>query len=291
MSSRSPQQGFAIALLLWMIAGMSLMVAAVIHFARADIAMAELRLDEARAQALGRGAALLAVRDKAMASQQATLDPAVGERSQAPGEGNERFKKTYDFGGDWRTRVHLGPAAGLVSLNNASDIELSLLFKHVGKASETDAADLAAAVLTYREAFPGFRYPEELLAIEGASRDVYDRVRGVIHPYRTGALSLADLPPEIRESLGDLLEEEIASSEGAGVPGRAAEGRLTFDLIAERKRNPGGTADRRIQVAEVSTVSASGHTLKQKIWLSSDNAGAIMRADAPGRVSSDRVQR
>ena len=91
MSSRSPQQGFAIALLLWMIAGMST-VAAVIHFARADIAMAELRLDEARAQALGRGAALLAVRDKAMASQQATLDPAVGERSQAQGEGNEQFK-------------------------------------------------------------------------------------------------------------------------------------------------------------------------------------------------------
>lgn len=291
MISRSPQQGFAIALLLWMIAGMSLMVAAVIHFARADIAMAELRLDEARVQALGRGAALLAVRDKAMASQEATLDPAVGERSQAQGEGNERFTKTYDFGEGWRTRVHLGPAAGLLSLNNASDIELSLLFKHVGKASETDAADLAAAVLTYREAFPGFRYPEELLAIEGASRDVYDRVRGVIHPYRTGALSLADLPPEIRETLGDLLEEEIASSESAGVPGRAAEGQLTFDLIAERKRNPGGTADRRIQVAEVSTVSASGQTLKQKIWLSPDNSGAIMRADAPGRDTSDRVQR
>ena len=291
MSSRSQQQGFAIALLLWMIAGMSLMVAAVIHFARADIAMAELRLDEARVQALGRGAALLAVRDKAMASQQATLDPAVGERSQAQGEGNERFTKTYDFGEGWRTRVHLGPAAGLLSLNNASDIELSLLFTHVGKASETDAADLAAAVLTYREAFPGFRYPEELLAIEGASRDVYDRVRGVIHPYRTGALSLADLPPEIRETLGDLLEEEIASSESSGVPGRAAEGQLTFDLIAERKRNPGGTADRRIQVAEVSTVSASGQTLKQKIWLSPDNAGAIMRADAPGRDTSDRVQR
>ena len=174
MSSRSPQQGFAIALLLWMIAGMSLMVAAVIHFARADIAMAELRLDEARAQALGevphcwRSATRRWRRNRQRWIQLSERGRRLRVR------GMNRFKKTYDF---MRlcARVHLGPAAGLVSLNNASDIELSLLFKHVGKASETDAEDLAAAVLTYREAFPGFRYPEELLAIEGASRDVYDR--------------------------------------------------------------------------------------------------------------------
>ena len=290
MSSSPQQQGFAIALLLWMIAGMSLMVAAVIHFAHADVAMAELRLDEARAQALGRGAALLAVRDKTMVSQKATLEPAGGEGSRAQGEGNHRFTKTYEFGGEWRTRVQLRPAAGFVSLNNASDVELSLLFKHVGKATETVATDLAAAVVRYRENFPGFRYPEELLAIDGASRDVYDRVRNMIHPYRTGALSLADLPEEIRETFGDVFEEEIASGEASGAGGRVAEGRLTFEVIAERKRNPGGTSDRRIQVAEVSTASASGGTVKQKIWLSSKAPGVIMRADAPRRYSSDRVE-
>ena len=53
MSNASQQGGFAIALLLWMIAGMSLMVAAVIHFAHQDTGMAELRVREARAQALG----------------------------------------------------------------------------------------------------------------------------------------------------------------------------------------------------------------------------------------------
>ena len=290
MTNRSQQQGFAIALLLWMIAGMSLMVAAVIHFARADIAMAELRLDEARAQALGRGAALLAVRDKTMASQQAMLKPSGGERSQRQDEANERFTKMYDFGGEWRTRVRLVPAAGLVSLNNASDVELSLLFTHVGKATETNAADLAAAVVSYREDFPGFRYPEELLAVEGASRDVYDRVRDMIHPYRTGAISLVDLPEEIREIFGDVLKEEAASREASGAGGRVAEGQLTFDLIAERKRNPGGSSDRRIQVAEVFTASASGDTLKQKIWLSPEASSAIMRADAVRRHSSDRVE-
>ena len=66
MSSRSQQQGFAIALLLWMIAGMSLMVAAVIHFARADVGMAELRHSEAKVVAAARGVAMLSIREAKM---------------------------------------------------------------------------------------------------------------------------------------------------------------------------------------------------------------------------------
>ena len=61
MIPREANQGFALALLLWMIAGMSLTVAAVIHFARTDTGLAELRLTEAKARALGEGVALLAL--------------------------------------------------------------------------------------------------------------------------------------------------------------------------------------------------------------------------------------
>ena len=46
---RQPAQGYAIALLMWMIAGMALLVMAVIHFARDDIGSAEQRLSEAKA--------------------------------------------------------------------------------------------------------------------------------------------------------------------------------------------------------------------------------------------------
>ena len=53
MNRATHQSGFAIALLLWMIAGMSLTVAAVIHFARFDTSMAELRLREAKARESG----------------------------------------------------------------------------------------------------------------------------------------------------------------------------------------------------------------------------------------------
>ena len=65
MNNASQQSGFAIALLLWMIAGMSLTVAAVIHFAYEDTGMAELRVREAKVQALGRGVAYLLLRDSA----------------------------------------------------------------------------------------------------------------------------------------------------------------------------------------------------------------------------------
>ena len=48
MSNASQQSGFAIALLLWMIAGMSLMVAAVCPLCREDTGMAELRVGRPR---------------------------------------------------------------------------------------------------------------------------------------------------------------------------------------------------------------------------------------------------
>ena len=85
MSNASQQSGFAIALLLWMIAGMSLMVAAVIHFAHEDTGMAELRVREAKAQALGRGVAYLLLRDALAAHEAAyqgtspALQPKQGE--------------------------------------------------------------------------------------------------------------------------------------------------------------------------------------------------------------------
>ena len=61
MTGRQPAQGYAIALLMWMIAGMALLVMAVIHFARDDIGSAEQRLSEAKSNALARGVALLAL--------------------------------------------------------------------------------------------------------------------------------------------------------------------------------------------------------------------------------------
>jgi DNA uptake protein ComE-like DNA-binding protein len=279
MSSGSQQQGFAIALLLWMIAGMSLMVAAVIHFARADIAMAELRLDEVRAQALGRGAALLALRDVTAEAHMASVKSAESTEADETGGADGVFTRTYRFGESQTASVVLRPAASFVSINNAREEELSLLFMHVGGATQESASQLVSGVMAYREDYPGFRYVEEMLTVNGVARDVYDRVKRFIHPYRTGALALSSLPSDLRESLGGLFEEygQSASRESAP-PMRSVEGLVTFESIAERQRNPQGEADRRIQVADVTVARVDVVRVINRVWLSSELNDSILRS-------------
>ena len=72
MNSQSSQNGFALALVLWSIAGMALLVTAVIHFSRDDLDLVELRLLEAKSNALVRGVALLIMRDSQMSGEEHT---------------------------------------------------------------------------------------------------------------------------------------------------------------------------------------------------------------------------
>ena len=137
MNSASRQDGFAIALLLWMIAGMSLTVAAVIHFAQEDTGMAELRVREAKARALGRGVAYLPLRDSALATYGAAsggADPASqSERGEPDSDKQTLFTKQYRFGRDWTVTGTLRPSSGFVSLNNADRNELMMLFTGLGR--------------------------------------------------------------------------------------------------------------------------------------------------------------
>ena len=272
MNHASHQSGFAIALLLWMIAGMSLTVAAVIHFAHEDTGMAELRVREAKAQALGRGVAYLLLRDSALAAYGAAsegADPALQtEQGEPESEKQTLFTKQYQFGDDWSVTGTLRPSSGFVSLNNADRDELMMLFTGLGKVSDTNAMAMADGVLEYRNDFPGFRYPEELLAVAGSSRVVYDNVKPYVHAYRTGSLSAGSAPSQ----LADLAREEGFASSGSG--GRPSqnngsrrgriEGRITFESIAEAMRNPDGSADRTISAAEIETTFARGRVSSRR---------------------------
>ena len=296
MTSAPQQSGFAIALLLWMIAGMSLTVAAVIHFAHEDIGMAELRLREAKAHALGRGVAYLLLRDSALAAYRAAsegADPALQtEQGETESEKQTLFTKQYQFGDDWSVTGTLRPSSGFVSLNNADRDELMMLFIGLGRVSDTTAMAMADGVLEYRTDFPGFRYPEELLAVAGSSRVVYDNVKPYLHAYRTGSLSAGSAPSQ----LADLAREEgFASSGSGGRPpqnngsGRGRiEGRITFDSIAEAMRNPGGSADRTISAAEIETTFARGARLEQTVWVSGAGAGEVLRS---GPITAKKTHR
>ena len=291
MRVESTQRGFAIALLLWMIAGMSLMVAAVIHFAQADVGMAELRLREAKAQALGRGVARLLLRDSAMATY--TRRALNGESgAQQEGEesqlvGQQLFSKQYQFGDDWVVSGVLRPSSGFVSLNNADQNELMMLFTGLGKVDERAAAAMVQGVLEYRSNFPGFRYPEELLAVADSSRVIYDKVKAYVHTYRTGSMVVSNASPQLAD-LARSVEgggADAASVQGTRAPNVAGdagrgriEGRITFESIAEAIRNPNGANDLAIHAAEMEMSFPGDAKLKQTVWVSDAGTQGVLRS-------------
>ena len=293
MNNAPQQSGFAIALLLWMIAGMSLTVAAVIHFAHEDIGMAELRVREAKAQALGRGVARLLLRDSALATYRAAsegTDPALQpEQGEPESDKQTLFTKQYQFSDDWIVTGTLRPSSGFVSLNNADRDELMMLFTGLGKVSESDAMAMIEGVLEYRTDFPGFRYPEELLAVASSSRVVYDNVKPYVHGYRTGSLSAVSAPSQLanlaRDEAGIAPADDPAAANALGPPtspsasGRGRiEGRITFESIAESMRNPGGVADLAISAAELQISLSGGERLEQTVWVSGNGAGEVLRS-------------
>ena len=292
---RGPQahRGFALALLLWMIAGMSLMVMTVIHAAHSDIAMAELYVGEARARAASRGAALLAVRDKSLLGREASRE------SEETGDeaSQRRYVRHYRFWDDLEVTATVLPSNAFTSLNDASHEELMKVMMGMGGLSQTAARGAATAVVEYRDTssqesmergyFDGFRAREELLAVRGLSRDVYDRVKDFVHPYRGGALDPSLAP----DSLAPLYSEEsIAAPISAGFAGGSSAngadtqtaGLVTFDAIWESKRRASlglGAGDSAVPV-QIKVVMPSGSVLSQRVWLS--GAGdSVLRAEAP----------
>lgn len=287
MTAPGAERGFAIALLLWMIAGMSLTVAAVIHFASADIGMAELRLTEAKARAIGRGAALLALRD---ISAQAYLpedsnSPAKDSAIEYLGEKSEKRTIRYEFFNEWKVSVTMHPSNGYISLNDVGQENLQMLLVELGGLDASDAAVMAQGVVDYRHDFPGFRYTEELLAVEGVSRLAYDSVKEFVHPFRSGQTNAASAPAALKamltqgqESQGDQVSAEAAKPAAIG-------GRLTFESIAAEIEQRSGVSDTTIVVMELRHEFAAEQALRQQIWVSPERQKQILRVGAVGSVS------
>lgn len=290
MNDAQSQRGFAIALLLWMIAGMSLTVAAVIHFARLDTSQAELRIDEAKVRAISSGVTWLVLRDDAMGrfgAAQAVIDDAVegegdGDEDGRPNSSSKRYR--FDNGIDATAVVH--PSNGFVSLNNADQAELQMLFVDMAKLNESMAQEIIDGVLKYRTDFPGFRFVEELLAVGGSTRVVYDRVKDYVHPYRTGALSFANAVGDLRALSDSETGNASTNANEGGQPGRpVVQGLLTFDLIAERARNPVGVAET-VRALDITISLADGAKVyRQRIWVNESGHGDILRKGFVKRVS------
>ena len=165
------QQGVALAIVLWFIAGMSLLVAGIVSQARVDTHMAQLHVARAKAVAAGDGAIRLLLADTliAMGKRQEISGPPAG---------------IYQLG-EVEVIVRLLPAAGLVDINSASPEILAALFAMVGMGEE-EARLLAENVLKSRAVArgpgraAGLDAMEDLLRVPGMSRTLLDALRDFI---------------------------------------------------------------------------------------------------------------
>lgn len=290
------QRGMAIALLLWMLAAMALTVSVVVHFSQGDVSMAQLRLHESRAWWSGRGLALLAAQEYLATNTTSAADTSPPDANGAIPAGEELassnviFRQQYPLS-DGIADVELYSAVGLLSLNNASQQELAMLFQAVGQLDVDSAATVAEAMVERRSATsvasfdalnnPGFRYVEELLSIPGVNRMVYDRVRHWVHPYATAGFNVSAAPVALANLLGD-----ASPVTGGAAPAQGgADSTPGFgDQRATSSSSVGGEP-----LAVMLTFNFSGEQYQQMVFVDATGSellrvGAVYRLPADGGV-------
>lgn len=170
------QGGVALAIVVWFIAGMSLLVAGIVAQARVDSRMAQLHVARAKAAAAGDGAIqLMMVESMSVQSR---------ETGEAP-------RGIYRLG-DLEVKVVLVAESSLINIRSASVEELGALFHFIAGLTEEEAGRLAENVVQSRAVTRGARTRnrntaaprmdavEDLLRLPGMSRTLLDSIRDFI---------------------------------------------------------------------------------------------------------------
>jgi hypothetical protein len=206
------QAGVALAIVLWFIAGMSLLVAGIVSQARVDTHMAQLHVARAKAVAAGDGAIRL------------RLAELLTARGSPAGVGSGATGGYYRLGED-EVRVTLVPVAGLIDINSAAPEVLLGLFLQAG-VEQDEAQALAENVLKSRSpaAAPGapggsgrLEAMEDLLRVPGMSRSLLDAVRDfiVVGTPAQGGMNWSVAPDEVLAIL-----DRVDEARAAGVRAR-----------------------------------------------------------------------
>lgn len=183
------QRGVALAIVVWFIAGMSLLVAGIVSSARMDTKMTQLHLARAKSVAAGDGAIQLMLADHLLREEPA-------------------FNVAEYWLGNVQVTVMLYPTAGLIDLNATPQKVLAALFFIIGRVPEGDANVLADNVVKWRSGSVGiskprktgkrFRSIEDLLRVEGMSRTLFDAVKDfIVASDSPGAATNWALAPEV----------------------------------------------------------------------------------------------
>ena len=271
------QSGMALAIVLWFLAGMSLLVSGITYLARVDTQMAQLHLARATAVSAGDGAILLML-----------AGVAGGDPAQTPVNG----PVASDFMvGTQSVSVVMVPAAGLVDLNTASAPVLARLFSAAARLPEAEAKSLAENVVLWRDtsdpfsadgAGGRFYAPEDILRVPGVTRALWDGIRDsvvVAEGGPAGASSgIAVAPDSVMATL------ETADAMTAGAAGLTGAG--------------GGNPGAPVRAWRVDAlVDTGGRTWLRRKWAVLGGGGdsplpwRFSRVEAPRVMGADRVGR
>ena len=260
------QKGVALAIVLWFLAGMSLLVSGIVYQARIDTRMAQLHLARATAVSAGDGAILLMLADLV------SRDP-QNATSKGPLYGSFTV-------GRQTVGVELVPISGLINLRAASAGTLAKLFVARGHLGGAEAQILADNMVKWRASPSGapsgasggqFQSPEDVLQVAGMTRTLWDSIRDVIVVSHSGANDVPDLaaaPTAVRAVFGERTPADRSSA--------ALGGGLDTSYRVDAVVNYGGRAWLRRK-----WVDMGGGGANQMPW-------SFTRIEAPRVVSGDR---
>lgn len=229
------QGGVALAIVVWFIAGMSLLVAGIVSRAAVDTRMAQLHLARAKVSAAGDGAVQLVM-----------LELVSGKLSTIAQEDGRVIPYRL---GDVEVEVSLVPTAGLIDLNAASPEVLAALFVVATGVNREQAQRLADNVINWRisvkrlmkdKVSTRFREVEDILRVDGINRAQLDGIRGYVvagnaaqgsHDWVQSPGSVLAVLQELDAGRYDaVIQRRMRVSENAGgaQPGRAQAGGGAF---------------------------------------------------------------
>lgn len=222
------QRGVALAIVVWFIAGMSLLVAGIVASAKVDTRTTQLYLARAKAVAAGDGAINLAMVARRNGFDAAGGGPLVSESRQRLG--------------DVDVVVKIIPAAGFIDVNRAPAEMLQALFHYAGNMDQGEAQTVAASVVKWRSGKSDnkqargsrrdrgrFYSLEDMLRVDGVTRTLLDSVRdyAVAGSWTSGSTdwsaspeSMLEILATINPSQADAINRRRASMASAGSVGR-----------------------------------------------------------------------
>lgn len=251
-NSRGQQRGVALAIVLWFIAGMSLLVAGIVLSARTDVRLAQVHYARAQVVAAGDGAINLFLAD--------LLDAQSRGGAGGPGEGrgNRLPQQRYRVGEDMVSVLAI-PQAAFIDVASASPEELASVAEASGAVPAGSGAAIGRAVVQYRERkdrrmTSRLESFEDLLRVTGINRSTLDAMIDYL---------------AVGDSRG-----RLAGSSGAGTAGRLEQSLQLLRSVAPatRARNqdlnasPAGGAAAQLEAGGTYRVDALVRR-GQDVWL------------------------